>query len=79
MLSIFLLAKDSPGVRQLAPTAFLLAGVTNILLVLWVIIYFNGIYAEEQVKVPRHLSWDAFTEMYAANNEDAIWHGQDTT
>ena len=53
LISIFLCSRDSKYSRSVVPWAFLLAGISSLLLAFWVVIYITSIYDEKYVKIPR--------------------------
>ena len=58
LISIYLCSEDSPKTRSYAPYAFLLGGIANVGVALWVIIYVTTIYEDEYIKTPSAYSLD---------------------
>ena len=57
----YFIAKDSPTTRGLLPWGVILAGVTNLLIFIWVIVYITSLYKYDKVYVN---SWDARKEEF---------------
>ena len=52
-ISIYLCSEDSPKSRSYAPYAFLLGGIANIGVALWIVVYVSVIYEDDYIKTPR--------------------------
>ena len=46
---VYWCSADSHGARSVVPWSFLIGGIVNVLLIIWIITYIVGIYSEEKV------------------------------
>ena len=70
LISIFICSRDSPKSRSFVPWAFLLAGISSLLIAFWVVIYISNIYPEKVVKIPKK-SNDYGAEDYDDDYDDS--------
>ena len=74
LISIYLCSEDSPKARSFAPYAFLLGGIANIGVALWVVIYVSAIYEDDYIKSPRANSLDNDSPKKESKGSYILWN-----
>ena len=57
LMLYYWIAEDSKDSRAVVPWGFLLAGIANLLILIWVLVYILALYKKDKVYVPKTIDW----------------------